>query len=327
MASLNGIAPDQAPLAAGQLHLTMPAQSIVTLYGQSAALKTAAPKPWPASVDVPAGTEKWGSFDKTDLGVGYDATRAAEMNVLTALKAKIDAGQANAARTNGWTPLLWACLAGSSQSVKLLLDNGADVNKPANDGWTPLHEAAAAFQPDDGRKTVKPDAAGVQILQMLLAHGANVKAVTKDGWTPLTAAVANGFVGYQGDPQDRPARIKALLAAGADIEAADVNGRTPLHWAAWQGNMVDLDTTDALVAVLIEAKANVNAVDKLGRTPLHYAAEMGYDAIVKTLLAAGANAQARDHDGKTPADLARARQLASTVALLTAPPAAAKPQP
>ena len=48
-----GAAPDPGQLAAGQLHLTMPAQSIVTLYGQSAAMKTAAPKPWPASVDVP----------------------------------------------------------------------------------------------------------------------------------------------------------------------------------------------------------------------------------------------------------------------------------
>ena len=243
----------------------------------------------------------------------------AEMNILDSLKSNIDSDGPNVARADGWAPMHWACLVGSSQAIKLLLDNGADVNKPANDGWTPLHAAAAAFKSDDNNKRLKPDAAGVQIVQMLLAKGANAKAVTKDGWTPLTAAVANAHVGYQGDQQDRPNRIKALLDAGADVNAADANGRTPLHWAAWQGHTNGQTVTDTLAAVLITAKANVNAVDKVGRTPLHYAAEMGHDAIVKALLAAGADAQVRDRDGKTPADLARARQLTSTLGLFAAP--------
>lgn len=48
----------------------------------------------------------------------------------------------------------------------------------------------------------------------------------------------------------------------------------------------------------------------------HYAAEIGYDPIVAALVRAGANKTIRDKAGKTPAQLAEARQLISTSAVL-----------
>jgi len=305
---------------AARLHVAMPARSILTLYGQSNGLNTtAAATPWPNAVDVPATREKWGNFDMSVMGEGYATTRSAEMNMLEALRRDIAAGKANATRTNGWTALHWACLCGSSQAIALLLDNGADVNRPANDGWTPLHAAAGvSFTTDNNNKRLVPDASGAEIVEMLLAAGADVRAATRDGWTPLMSAVAAGHVGYRGDAEDQPKRIRALLRAGAEIEAADGNGRTALHWAAWQGHTHGLTVTANIARVLIDAGANVHAVDSLGRTPLHYAAAMGHDPIVKALLAAGADAAATDREGKTPADLAQARELASTLETLSA---------
>jgi len=324
---------ERGTLPGGHLRLTMPPQSIVTLYGQDPALKTvAAVTPWPASVDVPADPQKWGNFDRTVLGEGYNATRAAEMNILDALQREIAGGRADVARTDGWTPLHWAALCGSSQAIRLLLDNGANVNKPADDGWTPLHAAAAApFRTDNNNKRLPPDAAGVQIVEMLIARGADVNAVTSDGWTPLHAAAAASHVGWRGDREDQPNRVRVILAAGAAVDAPDINGRTPLHWAAWQGYTNGLTQTDTIVNVLLEAGADVGAVDNLGRTPLHYAADMGHDPIVRALVAAGADTSARDKEGKTPADLARAKQLTTTLKALAAPaaprPAAATPSP
>lgn len=313
------------PMRADLLELEMPGRSIITLHGRSDAMKTASEVgPWPDPVQVPDTTQKWGNFEPTERGEGFGATRAAEMNILDALESDIAAGRVNAARRDGWTPLHWAVLCTSSQSVRMLLENDADVNRRANDGWTPLHAAASApFRPDNGNKRLEPDATGAEVLEMLLAAGADVHSVTEDGWTPLMAAAASGHVGWRGDPEDQPRRIRALLEAGADLEATEVNGRTALHWAAWQGHSRSVTVTDTIVAVLIEAGADVHAVDARGRTPLHYAAEMGHDPIVTALVSAGAPAAATDNDGNTPADLARARHLTSTVDAL----AEASPMP
>lgn len=39
----------------------------------------------------------------------------------------------------GQTPLMAAVLSGSTEAVKLLLDNGADPNIAEQDGYTPMH--------------------------------------------------------------------------------------------------------------------------------------------------------------------------------------------
>ena len=74
---------------------------------------------------------------------------------------------------------LHAAVAGRSvDSVRLLLDGGADPNVRQHGGWTPLMGAAA--HGDD------------EIVDLLLAHGADAAAANDEGRTPAGLAAENG---------------------------------------------------------------------------------------------------------------------------------------
>jgi len=68
------------------------------------------------------------------------------VKLLLAKKAEVDPR----VKINGYTPLLFASETGNKETVELLLAHKANVNAKAsdkeNDGWTPLH-CAAAYNP------------------------------------------------------------------------------------------------------------------------------------------------------------------------------------
>lgn len=91
--------------------------------------------------------------------------------------------------------------------MKVLLDNGADIEWAGVDGYTTLHlavfnsePAAAAFLLEHGAKVDAPDMGGgtplhlaayygyVECTKILLAHGANAALKDNDGQTPLMVA-------------------------------------------------------------------------------------------------------------------------------------------
>ena len=88
--------------------------------------------------------------------------------------------------------------------IEMLINAGADVNSIAEDGSTPLHEAA--MNNDILEFTTK-----------LLDAGANVNAVSEVGWTPLH---------YAARFSRNPAILEALLDAGADPDARANDGQT-----------------------------------------------------------------------------------------------------
>lgn len=185
-------------------------------------------------------------------------------------------------------PLIWAVDLGRTETVRALLEKGADVNAARKDGVTALMIAASA----DDRATVR----------YLLEKGAKVNAKDDVQWTPLFSAAFAG----------RTDVVRTLLDNGANINEVDSVGQTALMVAAVGGH------TDTVCA-LAQSGIDVNAKDKEGRTALMYAADLGHTDTVRALLERGVDTAARNAEGATALQLARKNQYSEIVALLGRP--------
>lgn len=92
--------------------------------------------------------------------------------------------------------------------IKLLIENGADVNQTNEHKSTPLHYA------------VELKNKGTEIIKLLIDKGADVNAKDSAGNTPLHCAVSNSLE-----------NTKILIDNGADVNAKSRNGETPLNTA------------------------------------------------------------------------------------------------
>ena len=110
-----------------------------------------------------------------------------------------------------------AAMSGASSglvhAIDALVSAGADVNAKAQNGITPLHEAARFSTWSTGA------------IEALISSGADVNARERDGYTPLHVAVmfdlSGGFVHV----------IEALVEAGANVAIKNKAGETPLDLA------------------------------------------------------------------------------------------------
>jgi ankyrin repeat protein len=241
---------------------------------------------------------------------------------LPALRAQLaHSADKNVRDRRGSTLLMYAAAFGTAESVKALIDAGADVNARNSFEATALVWGAA-----DETK-----------VHLLVGHGADVNARTKRGRTPLmVAAACDGcsetvryllskgadatvrdetgagslhLAALAGDAES----VSVLLAAGADAKAADRDGATALMRALQQCNM---DAVQALIA----KGANVNAalvsagqvkfgpIQLVNMTPLATAAPYCDAGISRTLLDSGARVNAADVRGLTPLMLAVASE-------------------
>lgn len=216
----------------------------------------------------------------------------------------------------------WSLKKSQVKLIRRLLDGGADIHATDDNGYTPLHDAAAdlrgnAFAAFKRGYETTPEQATEPVAIMLDA-GVDVNARTNLGFTPLHMAALYA-----------PTAVADLLIArGADIHATAAEGESPLHFAAMAGNT-------ELVRKLLQAGADVNAreadgmtplcraayytdspdtlnllvdsgaelcprVGENGATPLHYAAMGGHDGNLRYLLKQGLDVNLCTKAGDTP---------------------------
>ena len=145
-----------------------------------------------------------------------------------------------------------AALSGDLANVKRLTQEGSDVDRKDEWGWTALYWAVRGNHKE--------------VAEFLIAKGANVNIKGQKDQTPLLLAVI--------DNQEE--MVEMLIAKGADVNDKDNWNWTALHSAAGNGNK-------DMVELLIARGANVNARDGGNRTPLWYAQDKGHSEIVELL--------------------------------------------
>ncbi len=182
-----------------------------------------------------------------------------------------------ATRPDGFDDYQWqealcvAIDAGHLEIVRLLVEQGADVNVGENEAFIAFHRRQGTkFHPD---LELGPEDAW--------ARGSRLGGYITDG-TALHWAAARG----------REDIMEFLLASGADVNAAEDSG-TPLHWA------VDAGEAGA-VKLLLAHGANPNVARKGGATALHTAALFNESDVAEALLAAGADVHAKDLADQRP---------------------------
>ncbi|KAF7539654.1 hypothetical protein G7054_g1965 [Neopestalotiopsis clavispora] len=190
---------------------------------------------------------------------------------LTHLMYHYRTGSHNDARQqSGRIPSLYAAVWGHVQTVRWLLDQGANVNPQGQEIKTPLHYASQW--------------GSVKTVELLIQYHAKVNARDQSNKTPLLYAA-----------QERnPGIMELLLQHGAhlnDLHAPYHDGENQLHIAA-RHNL------RKLIEVLIDQnKHMIHGKDSLGWTPLHSAANAGSLQAIHLLIRAGADINAASATG------------------------------
>ena len=170
----------------------------------------------------------------------------------------------------GVTALHLAAETGDAETIRLLIENGAEIDaRDSLGGFTPLEDAAASNH--------------VESVRRLLERGADVNVAT----SPPRARLEVGKVTtlMRAAVFGTPEMIETLLEAGAKVNEKDVQGRTPLMLA------VASETQDPeVVRLLLHAGAEVNAASATGETALDWAVKFGSPSVIDALRKAGAKA-------------------------------------
>ena len=165
----------------------------------------------------------------------------------------------------GYSPLLYACKRGSSNIIQYLCDLGADVYKCANDGSSVLH-CLFNYQHKEEECFTSMDqiydyySGMVSIANYFIEQKrVNVNLQDKNGVTPLHLLVKFYF--------HHPTLFHNFISvSGLDVNVGDNNGNTPLFY--WE--------LDEPFEALILNGADINHKNKNGLKPFHYYCMCGY---------------------------------------------------
>ncbi|KAA0147684.1 hypothetical protein FNF29_07236 [Cafeteria roenbergensis] len=165
---------------------------------------------------------------------------------------------------DGQTPLVRAAQKGHAESMRVLLNRGADLEAKNKDGRTALMWAAFS-----GKSL---------IMALLLDRGAALEAKDKNDSTALMWAAHHVKV----------EALALLLDRGAGLACKNKNGWTALLWAAWNGKV-------EAVALLLDRGADLDAKNNGDTTALMMAAQNGKGGVMASLLERGADLEVKDN--------------------------------
>ena len=160
-------------------------------------------------------------------------------------------------------------------SVRGLVDQGANLSATNTDGETVLH---LAVHNDDK-----------SMVQFLLGKGADPEATATNGNKPLYDAAESGYLEI----------IQVLLEFKANVEAFNVDEqRTAFYQAVENGHT-------EVAKFLLQNAAYIDPRSPEGLTPLFCAVRRGDVGLVEYLLEHGANKKIKLDDGQTVEDFAK----------------------
>jgi ankyrin repeat protein len=241
------------------------------------------------------------------------ASRSQRQSPAPSAESGSDARQgAPAEAGGGLTALIFAARQGDLESVKVLIEAGANVNQISQYGWTALLTATQNRY--------------YKVGSFLLDHGADPNIANKGGWAPLYIATDNRNIEGGDYPVRKPDMdhldfIKKLLEKGANPNARAIDstetrtiftmqwlyedGATPFLRAAQSGDVT-------LMKLLLEHGADPRIPTRNGDTALMVAAGIGWVEgvtfewsekenleAVKMCLDLGIDVNAADQDGRT----------------------------
>jgi ankyrin repeat protein len=143
----------------------------------------------------------------------------------------------------------------SEETVKIILNAGADVNTKDNFGQSVLSLIVPGYGVVSTKNTV----------QLLLDAGANINDTNKYGMTALYRSI--NYYSRNGIPPDFVELVTILLTNGADPNIHCTNNIYPLHCATEIGKV---DIANTIIKLLINHGADVNALDNYELNALSY---------------------------------------------------------
>jgi ankyrin repeat protein len=230
----------------------------------------------------------------TRLGTYTPLYLASQQGHAKVIQSLVKAGaDVKAGTPNGTTPLMVAAASGDVDSVRTLLDNGAEINGRDGVRWqTPVMYAAANNR--------------AAVIELLASKGADLTLTSK---VSDLANLSREGAGFGGNPQvpggPRPVEGSGAPARRAPMPGVDRNyslnelivahgGLTPLLYAVRQGFH---ESTTAL----LKAGADVNAASAGdGTEPLLMAIINGHFDLARTLVEHGADVRATSAQGVGP---------------------------
>lgn len=183
---------------------------------------------------------------------------------------------------DGESPLFRAIWNGNVSFVKVLVDNGADINRGNHINVTPLN-FVARLSP----KRVSIDD-GLEMAKILIKNGADVNKPDTSNCGPIFEAVSSKNL----------AMAKLLIENGTVIDVTSNKTRnTPLN------NAVTDKNNNEMVKFLLDAGANVDYPGYKNETAIFYAIRWRNFVALKLLVEKGADLNWRNGDNLTPLDL------------------------